>query len=115
MSIAVHIEETSITLVSGRRPCEDLYELCAEAKPIVLVGERLLVAQAMRLLMRVDRDLRVARSQMNQDWFRRLMRVRKSAAMRLQRRWQKLDPPPTLPLGKLRRRYHPHIAGYRAT
>jgi hypothetical protein len=115
MSVAVHIEETSSTRGGNRLTYGELEELCAEAKPIVLVGERLLTAQAMHLLMRIDRDLREARYQMNQDWFRRLMRVRKSAAMRLQRRWQKLDPPPTLPLGKLRRRYHAHIAGYRST
>ncbi len=82
MSVAVHIEETSSTLTGDRLKCEELEELCAEAKPIVLVGERLLTAQAMRLLMRIDRDLREARCQMNQDWFRRLMRVRGRAVSR---------------------------------
>jgi hypothetical protein len=102
MSVAVHIEETSSTGASGRLKCEELEELCAEAKPIVLVGQRLLTAQAMRLLMRIDRDLREARCQMNQDWFRRLMRVRRRVALRLRRRWEKIDPAPQLPLGTLR-------------
>ena len=112
MSVAVHIEETSSTLTGGRLKCEELEELCAEAKPIVLVGERLLTAQAMRLLMRIDRDLREARCQMNQDWFRRLMRVRGREVSQLRRRWEKIHPAPALQLGRLRRRYHAYIARY---
>ena len=96
MSVAVHIEETSSTLTGGRLKCEELEELCAEAKPIVLVGQRLLTAQAMRLLMRSDRDLREARCQVNQDWFRRLMRVRGRAVSQLRRRWEKIQPVPAL-------------------
>jgi hypothetical protein len=83
-----------------------------EAAPITLIGERLLAADAMRLLMRLDRDLREARAQFNQDWFRRLVHVRSRAALRLRRRWRKIDPPPTIPLGNLRRRYHANLARY---
>ncbi len=66
----------------------------------------------MTLLIRVDRDMREARAQFNQDWFRRLMRVRHFAVKRLLRRWAKVDPPPLLPLGQLRRRYHANLAKY---
>ena len=90
----------------------DLEELRAKAEPIILVGEKLLTAQAMRLLMSIDRDLREARSQFNQDWFRRIMRIRVKAVIRLHRRWGKVDPPPLLPLGTLRRRYHANLARY---
>ena len=113
MSPSPHIAMNPLR-ASSNRPLtsRDLEELRAEAKPIVLVGERLLTAQAMQLLMRVDRDLREARCQFNQDWFRRLMRVRKKAVSRLRRRWAKVDPPPVLPLGKLRRQHHANLAGY---
>ena len=79
-------------------------------RPVALVGERLLVAQAMRILMLLDRELADARAQFNHDWFRRVMRVRSKAASRLRRRWGKLDPPPAIPLGKVRRRYHANLA-----
>jgi hypothetical protein len=85
---------------------ERLSPLLAAAQPIVLTGERLLTAQAMRLLMRLDSELLEARAQWNQDWFRRIMRIRPKAVVRLQRRWSKLDPTPAIPLGTLRRRYH---------
>ena len=83
-----------------------------EARPIVLTGERLLAAQALRLYMRLDSELREARAQWNQDWFRRLMRVRPKAVLRLRRRWAKLDPMPAIPLGGLGRRYHANLARY---
>src|SRR5687767_13182953 len=83
-----------------------------ETQPIVLTGDRLLAAEAMQLLMRVDRDIREARAQWNQDWFRRLMRIRPKAASRLRRRWAKLDPPPAIPLSTLKRRYHANLARY---
>ena len=81
-------------------------ELAAEVRSFVLVGERLLAAQAMRLLMGLDREMAEARAQVNHDWFRRLMRARAKAASRLRRRWAKINPPPAIPLGKLRRRCH---------
>jgi hypothetical protein len=84
----------------------------AETQPIVLSGERLLVGEAMQLLMRVDSDIREARAQWNQDWFRRLMRVRRKAVLRLRRRWARLDPVPANSLGSLRRRYHANLANY---
>lgn len=88
-----------------------VFEL-AETQPIVLTGERLLAAEAMRLLMRVDHDILEARAQWNQDWFRRLMRIRPKAVSRLRRRWAKLDPPPAIPLGTLKRRYHSNLSRY---
>ena len=88
-----------------------VFEL-AETQPIVLTGERLLAAEAMQLLMRVDHDILDARAQWNQDWFRRLMRIRLKAVSRLRRRWAKLDPPPPIPLGTLKRRYHANLSRY---
>jgi hypothetical protein len=64
------------------------------------------------LLMRLDRDLLEARAQWNQDWFRRLMRIRPMAVRRLTRRWERLTPTPSIRLGKLRRRYHANLACY---
>ncbi len=90
----------------------ELEALGVEAWSGILVGERLLVAQAMLLLMRLDRELMEARAQFNQDWFRRVMRVRSKASSRLRRRWGKIYPPPAIPLGNLRRRYHANLARY---
>jgi hypothetical protein len=83
-----------------------------ETQPIVLTGDRLLAAEAMHLLMRVDRYIQKARAQWNQDWFRRLMRIRRRAASRLRRRWAQLDPAPAIPLGRTSRRYHANLAKY---
>ena len=83
-----------------------------DADAFVLTGGRLLTYEAMHLLILLDRDLREARAQWNQDWFRRLMRIRPKAVSRLRRRWAKLDPPPTIPLGTLKRRYHANLSGY---
>jgi hypothetical protein len=77
-----------------------------------LTGSRLLTFEAMHLLISLDDDLREARAQWNQDWFRRLMRIRPKAVSRLRRRWAKLEPPPAIPLGTLRRRYHANLARY---
>ena len=88
-----------------------VFEL-AETQPIVLTGERLFAAEAMQLLIRVDHDIREARAQWNQDWFRRLMRIRPKAVSRLRRRWAKLDSPPAIPLGTLKRRYHANLSRY---
>lgn len=90
----------------------DVWSLTAEALPVALVGDRLLAYQSMRLLTRLDRDLLAARAQWNQDWFRRLMRIRRMAVERLRRRWQKLTPAPSIRLGQLRRHYHANLASY---
>ena len=90
---------------------ETVFDL-TETQSIVLTGERLLAAEAMYLLMRVDREIIEARAQWNQDWFRRLMRIRRKTVLRLRRRWAKLDPPPAISLGHLRRRYHANLAKY---
>ncbi len=79
---------------------------------VVLTGGRLLTFEAMHLLISLDRDLREARAQWNQDWFRRLMHIRPKAVSRLRRRWAKLDPPPAIPLGTLKRRYHANLSRY---
>ena len=79
---------------------------------LVLSGERLLATQALQLLMRLDRELREARADWNQDRFRRLMRARSKAVLRVWRRWNSLNPAPAIGLGKLRRRYHANLAGY---
>jgi hypothetical protein len=77
-----------------------------------LSGERLLAAQALQLLRRLDRELKEARAEWNRDRFRRIMRARPKAGSRLRRRWSRVDPPPPIGLGTLRRRYHANIAGY---
>jgi hypothetical protein len=66
----------------------------------------------MQLLMRLDGDILEGRTQSNQDWFRRLMRIRPKAVSRLRRRWTNLDTPPTIPLEPLKRRYHANLAKY---
>jgi len=77
-----------------------------------LSGQRLLAAQALQLLMRLDQALRDARADWNQDRFRRIMRARSKAVSRVRRRWISLTPAPAVSLGKLRRRYHANLAGY---
>jgi hypothetical protein len=86
--------------------------LLEEARPITLRGEPLLAAQAMQLLFRLDSELFEARAQWNQDWFRRIMRIRPKAVSRLRRRWANLNPKLVVPLGSLRRRYHANLSGY---
>jgi hypothetical protein len=83
-----------------------------ELKVIALTGERLGVAEAMRLLMHLDRELRKARAEFNQDRFRRIMCARSKSVSRLQRRWAKIESPPQIPLGSLRRRYHANLSRY---
>ncbi|SRR5258708_27364399 len=94
--------------VSSERLCA----LTEEARPTTLTGDRLLAAEALRLLMQLDRDLSEARAQWNQDWFRRVMRVRPKVVSRLRRRWENVNPSPPIPLGSLRRRYHANLAMY---
>jgi len=83
-----------------------------KTRPTPLSGDRLLAAQALSLLMKLDAELREARADWNQDRFRRVMRARSQAALRVPRRWSRLNPPPALPLGNLRRRYHANLARY---
>src|SRR5918995_6138050 len=78
----------------------------------VLSGERLLAAQALQLLIRLDLELREARADWNQDRFRRVMRARSKAVSRVRRRWSSVNPVPAIGLGKLRRRYHANLARY---
>ena len=78
----------------------------------LLLGDRLLAAEALQLLMGLDRELRQARADWNQDRFRRVMKARVNAVSRVRRRWDNLDPAPAVGLGKLRRRYHANLAGY---
>ncbi len=66
----------------------------------------------MTLLVRLDRELREARADWNQDRFRRLMRLRPRVVAPLRRRWEILNPLPPIPLGTLRRRYHVNLAGH---
>ena len=47
--------------------------LLPDADSVVLIESRLLTFEAMHLLISLDRDLREARAQWNQDWFRRLI------------------------------------------
>ena len=61
---------------TGASTLSESHGLGAEVRPVVLVGERLLAAQAMRLLMRLDRELIEARAEFNLDRSRRTMRVR---------------------------------------
>ena len=77
-----------------------------------LSGSRLLTVQALQLLISVDQALRESRADWNQDRFRRVMRARSRAVVRLRRRWNRLEPAPAVALGRLRRRYHANLAGY---
>jgi len=91
---------------------ESSREFLPDGNSVGLIGDRLLSFEAMHLLISLDRDLREARAQWNRDWFRRLMRLRRKAVSRLRRRWAKLDPPPAIKLGPLKRRYHANLARY---
>jgi hypothetical protein len=77
----------------------------------LLDENRLLTYQAMLLFLTLNRELLEARADWKQDRFRRLMRARSRAVTRLQRRWARINPPPRIPLGSLRRRYQPNLAG----
>ena len=92
--------------------CYQLIPLLLPATKVSLTGDPLLVFEATRLLIRLDEMLREARADWNQDRFRRLMRLRTRTAARLRRRWAKLDRPPVVVLGALRRRYHANLACY---
>ena len=109
MSLAPHNMTTSQVTVLSETVDQGSSD---EPTPITLTRDRLLTAQAMRLLIHLDRDLREARAQFNQDWFRRVVRTRRKAVTRLRRRWAKISPPPQIPLGNLRRRYHANLTNY---
>jgi hypothetical protein len=87
-----------------------VYPLVTTSPRPFLKPDRKLAFEAMTLLMRLDRELREARADWNQDRFRRLMRLRPRVAGRLRRRWEILNPLPPIPLGTLRRRYHANLA-----
>src|SRR5258708_7789487 len=89
-----------------------VYPLVTTSPRPLLIPDRKLAFEAMTLLMRLDRELREARADWNQDRFRRLMRLRPRAASRLRRRWEILNPLPPIPLGTLCRRYHANLAGH---
>lgn len=89
-----------------------VYPLVTTSPRPFLKPDRKLAFEAMTLLTRLDRELREARADWNQDWFRRLMRLRPRVVARLRRRWEILNPLPPTPLGTLRRRYHANLAGY---
>jgi hypothetical protein len=114
MSTSPH---TTIVIEPKTSPSEACLEDDTQSFPTgdlssTLTGDRLLAAESMRLLIRLDHDLREARAQFNQDWFRRIMRARPKAVSRLRRRWAKIAPPPRISLGSLRRRYHANLAKY---
>jgi len=79
---------------------------------VSLTVDRQLAFEAMRLLLQLDRLLREARADWNQDRFRGVMRLRNKASARVRRRWSELNPTPGVCLGRLRRRYHANLAGY---
>lgn len=111
-SIPTSVIETSAQFEENIICCYLGSEVGRRISPFVLTGERLLAAQALQLLMRVDHELRVARADWNQDRFRRLMQARSKTVLRVRRRWNSLNPAPAIGLGKLRRRYHANLAGY---
>jgi hypothetical protein len=88
------------------------YPVMTVSPPQPLPPDRELVVAAMTLFMRIEIEVREARADWNEDRFRRLMRLRPKAVIRLRRRWERLDPQPRIPLGNLRRRYHANLAGH---
>ena len=89
-----------------------VYPLVTTSARRFLKPDRKLAFEAMTLLMLLDRELKEARADWNQDRFRRLMHLRPRAVTRVRRRWRKLHPQPRVPLGTLRRRYHANLAGH---
>jgi hypothetical protein len=104
---------TARRYLTPRRSRSGVSNLTVDVEPwTALSGERLLATEAMRLLMRLDSDLRDAHVDWNEDRFRRVMRARKRAVVSLQRRWEKVEASACNSLGKLRRRRSANIARY---
>jgi hypothetical protein len=111
-NIGTSVTETSTPFEANMICCYlDTEVSCGPAR-CPLSGNRLLAAQALQLLMRLNRELKEARADWNQDRFRRVMKARSKAVSRVQRRWNSLNPAPAIGLGKLRRRYHASLAGH---
>ena len=106
------VAEASLQFEPNTICCYVDAEVSRQTSPCVLSGNRLLTAQALQLLVRLDCKLKEARADWNQDRFRRVMQARSKAVRRVRRRWSDLDPAPAVGLGKLRRRYHANLAGY---
>jgi hypothetical protein len=111
-NLPARAQVNSVPLESGSLCHELASALLTSARPITLIGDRLLAAEAMGLLIRLDRQILEARAQWNQDWFRRVMHARSRAVARLRRRWCNVDPRPSVGLGTLKRRYHANLAKY---
>jgi hypothetical protein len=88
------------------------YPVVAVSPPKSLPPNRELAVEAMTLFMRIESEVREARTEWNPDRFRRLMRLRPKAVTRLRRRWERLNPQPRILLGSLRRRYHANLSRY---
>jgi hypothetical protein len=88
------------------------YSVVTTSVPKRLAPDRQLAVEAMTLYIRVENEFREARADWNEDRFRRLMRLRPRVVARLRRRWEIMNPRPRIPLGTLRRRYHPNLAGH---
>lgn len=114
MSVAETIDQRPETSQSEPHTirCYLDISLSLRTRRMALSGDRLLAAQAISLLLRLDAELREARADWNQDRFRRLMLARSNAVIRLRRRWSRINPPPQVSLGNLRRRYHANLARY---
>lgn len=111
--------ERETNAATNRLPSDQHIIRCYSVPPLMrpattasLTADRLLAFDAMRLLIRLDGMLREARADWNQDRFRRVMRLRATAVVRLRRRWARIDPPPPVVHGDLRRRYHSNLSCY---
>ena len=111
-AIVTSTDEDAMSAESYTIRCYLDMSIVPKPRLLSLSGERLLAAQALQLLMRLDAELREARADWNQDRFRRVMHARMRAALRALRRWSHLNPQPLVPLGSLRRRYHANLAKY---
>ena len=111
-SVGTSGREASSPFAANMICCYTEADVRCTTSQLILTGERLLAAEALQLLMSLDRELRNARADWNQDRFRRVIKARANAVSRVRRRWQSLNPAPAFDLGKLRRRYHANLARY---